>query len=173
GVLCDSAVFSCALLQGGGWLFAPVDSPFKFDTDEGIVGKTICVAQDHDVSALNGSGRSWVSLKRVTVLRRSTLLDCVAAGQGRAAHAFSATDLEGRFLLARLGLAQAFAMQTRPLATRGVHAIVSRDSAKGEELIGAINRGLKQLKQSGAYAATVQKHMARLWDGTATRPPPA
>src|SRR5262249_26527884 len=172
-VLCDNGVFSDALLQVVVGLFAPADSTFKFDTDEGIVGKTICVAQDHDVSALNGNGRSWVSLKRVTVLRRSRLLGCVAAGQGRAAAAFAATDLEGRFLLPRLGLGQAFAMQTRPLATRAVHAVAPRDNAKAEDLIGAINRGLKQLKQSGAYAATVQKHMAGLWDGTATPPPPA
>jgi polar amino acid transport system substrate-binding protein len=172
-VLCDNAVFSDALLKVVVGLFAPTDSTFKFDTDEGIVGKTICVAQDHDVSALNGGGRSWVQLKRVTVLRRTTLLDCVAAVQGRAAHAFAATDLEGRFLLARLGLAKAFTMQARPLATRGVHAVVSRDNAKADELIGAINRGLKQLKQSGAYAAMVQKHLAGLWDGTATVPPPA
>jgi polar amino acid transport system substrate-binding protein len=172
-VLCDSAVFSDPLLQVVVALFAPVDSTFKFDTDEGIVGKTICVAQDHDVSTLNGPARSWVSLKRVSVLRRSTLLDCVAAVQGRAAHALATSDLEGRFLLARLGLAQAFAMQARPLATRGVHAVVARDNAKADELIGAINRGLRQLKQSGAYAGIVQKHLARLWDGSATRPPPA
>jgi polar amino acid transport system substrate-binding protein len=172
-VLCDNAVFSDPLLQIVVALFAPAGSTFKFDTDEGIVGKTICVAQDHDVSALNGGGRSWVSLKRVSVLRSSTLLDCVAAVQGQAAHAFAASDLEGRFLLTRLGLAQAFAMQARPLATRGVHAVVSRDNAKADELIGAINRGLKQLKQSGAYASMVQTHLARLWDGSATRPPPA
>jgi hypothetical protein len=172
-MLCDNAVFSDALLQVVVGLFAPTDSTFTFDTDEGIVGKTICVAQDHDVSALNGGGRSWVQLKRVTVLRRTTLLDCIAAVQGQAAHAFAAPDLEGRFLLARLGLAKAFSMQTRPLATRGVHAVVARDHAKADELIGAINRGLKQLKQSGAYAAMVQKHLKSLWDGSATVPPAA
>jgi hypothetical protein len=172
-VLCDNAVFSDALLQVVVGLFAPADSTFNFDTDASIVGKTICVAQDHDLSALNGGGRSWVSLKRVTVLRRSTLLDCVAAVQGGGAHAFAAPDLEGRFLLGRLGLAQAFAMQARPLATRGVHAVVARDNAKADELVGAVNRGLKQLKQSGAYASIVQKHLAQLWDGTAARPPAA
>ena len=172
-VLCDNAVFSDALLQVVVGLFAPTDSTFKFDTDEGIVGKTICVAQDHDVSALNGGGRGWVQFKRVTVMRRTTLLDCVAAVQGQAAHAFAAPDLEGRFLLARLGLAQVFSMQTRPLVTRGVHAVVARDNAKADALIGAINRGLKQLKQSGTYAAMVQKHLAGLWDGTATVPPAA
>ena len=54
-------------------LFTPADSAFKFDTDQAILGKTICLVQDHECS-LNGNGRSWVSLKQVTVLRRATLL---------------------------------------------------------------------------------------------------
>jgi Bacterial extracellular solute-binding proteins, family 3 len=166
-VLCDAALFSEPLLQVVVALFAPSDSTFSFDTDEGIFGKTVCVAQDHDVSVLNGAGRSWVALKRVAVLRHSTLIECVAAVQGRAADAFVATDLEGRYVLDRLGLKQAFKMQARPVATRGVHAAVPREHAKGAEVIAAIDRGLKQLKQSDAYAAIVQKHLTSLWDSSA------
>jgi hypothetical protein len=164
-VLCDNAVFTDPMFQVVVALFAPADSSFKFDTDDGIFGKTVCVAQDQDVSTLNGSGRDWVAFKRVTVLRRPTLLDCVVAVQGRAANAFIAPDLEGSYLLGRLGLTQAFKMQARPLATRGVHAVVAREHPRGAELIAAINGGLKRLKQSEAYAAIVQKHLALMWDG--------
>lgn len=173
-MLCDGAVFSDAMLKVIVGLFAPAKGAFKFDTDKDIVGKTICVAQDHDVASLNGGGRSWVSLKQVTVLRRQTLLDCIAEVQVGAADAFAAPDLEGRFLLTRLGLGEVFAMQARPLATRGVHAVVSRDHPNADELIGAINRGLKKLKDTGTHSTIVQKHLTRLWDGSAARlPPPA
>jgi hypothetical protein len=64
-------------------------------------------------------------------------------------------------------------MLERPLGTRGVHAVVARQHAKGPELIEALNRGIKQLKQSGAYAALVQKHMMRLWDSPTGGPPAA
>jgi TPR repeat protein len=53
-----------------------------------------------------------------------------------------------------------------------VHAVVSRDHVKADELVGAVNRGLKKLKDSGAHAAIVQKHLASLWDGSAFRSPP-
>lgn len=172
-VLCDNAIFSEAIFQVVIGLFAPSDSALKFETDEGIFGKTICLPQDYDLSALNGGGRNWVSHKRVGVLRRPTLLDCIAAVQGRAAQAFVATDLEGRYLLSRLGLTQVFTMQARPLATRGVHAVVAREHARGPALISALNRGLKQLKQSDAYAAVVQKHLMRLWDGSTSVSPVA
>jgi hypothetical protein len=172
-VLCDSTTFSDPILQVIMSLFALSDSGFSFDKDENIFGKTICLSQDHDQSILNSGGRNWASYKRITVLRRPTLLDCVAAVQAREAHAFVATDLEGRYLLGRLGLGQLYAMQARPLATRGLHAVVAREHAKGAELISALNRGLKQLKQSEAYSAIVQKHLLRMWDGPASAPPVA
>jgi len=52
----------------------------------------------------------------------------------------------------------------RPLGTRGVHVIVSRDHAKAAELIDAVNQGLKQLKQSDAYSAIVRQHLMALWE---------
>jgi ABC-type amino acid transport substrate-binding protein len=41
-------------------------------------------------------------------------------------------------------------------------AIVSKDHAQASELVGAVNRGLKRLKQSDTYAAIVRKHLMRL-----------
>ncbi|MGH9793415.1 MAG: hypothetical protein ACRD5G_01465, partial [Candidatus Acidiferrales bacterium] len=79
--LCDSTFFSEPILQVVLALFTSSNSTFKFDTDQSIFGKTICLSRDHDLSALNGNGRNWASYKRVTVIRRATLLDCVAAVQ--------------------------------------------------------------------------------------------
>jgi ABC-type amino acid transport substrate-binding protein len=157
--LCDAAVFSDPILQVVLGVFTLSNSPFKFDTDDSIIGKTICLSRDHDLSALNGNGRNWASYKRVTVMRRATLLDCVAAVQARDADTFVATDLEGTHLLRRLGLTPYFSMQARPLATAAVHAVVWRDHARAPDLISALNQGLKRLKQSDAYSAIVQKHL--------------
>ena len=157
--LCDSAVFSEPILQVVLSLFTSSNSSFKFDTDRSIFGKTVCLSRDHDLSALNGNGRNWVSMKRVIVVRRATLLDCVAAVQANDADTFVATDLEGTHLLRRLGLAPYFTLLARPLATGGIHAVVSRDHARGPDLIAALNTGLKKLKEGDTYASIVQKHL--------------
>jgi hypothetical protein len=157
--LCDAAIFSEPILQVVVGLFTLSNSAFKFENDDSILGKTICLARDHDLSALNGNGRNWVSYKRVTVMRRATLLDCVAAVQARDADTFVATDLEGMHLLRRLGLTPYFSMQARPLATGAVHAVVWRDHPRGADLMDALNQGLKRLKQSDAYSSIVQKHL--------------
>ena len=130
-VLCDQATYSDPILRVVMGLFTPSGSAFKFDTDESILGKRICLAQDYDLSSLNGEGRNWASEQRVVVLRQPTLLDCIVAVQGRKADAFAATDLEGRYLLGRLGLQELFAMGERPLATLSLHAVVSSEHARG------------------------------------------
>jgi polar amino acid transport system substrate-binding protein len=139
-------------------------SAFTFGKDESIYGKAICVPLDQDVSALNGDGRNWLSEKRVVAVRQPTLLDCVSAVQKLEADAFLANDLEGRYVLQRLGLAQNFKMAERPLGTRGIHAVALRENAQASELINAVNRGLRQLKQTDAYGAIVRSHLMRLWD---------
>jgi polar amino acid transport system substrate-binding protein len=167
-VLCDNAVYSDPIFQVVLRLFSLTSGSFKFDTDDNALGKTICLSRDHDASALNANGRNWVSYKRVTVLRRQTMLDCIAAVQAHDADAFVSTDLEGTHLLRQLGLAPFYTMQARPLAARGVHAVVSRQHPRSTELINDLNKGLKRLKEGDAYAVIVQRHLA----AAAALPPP-
>jgi uncharacterized protein len=169
-VLCDNALYSDPILDVVVGLFTRSDSNFRFDTDEGIFGRTICISGDQDVSLLNGLGRGWLSQKRVMVVRQPTLLDCVSAVQTQEADAFVASDLEGRYVLDRLGLSGHFRMAERQLGIRGVHAVASREHAHASELIAAVNRGLKELKASGAYATIVRSHLTRLWNARAGTP---
>jgi TRAP-type uncharacterized transport system substrate-binding protein len=168
--LCDGVLYSDPLLQTVIGLFALSDSGFDFNVDESIFGKTICVPLERDVSVLNGNGRKWLSDRRISLIRRPTLLDCISLAQQREADAFVATDLEGRYALGQLGLSQLFKMMERPLGTRGVHVIVPKEHAQAVELINAVNQGLKQLKQSDAYSTIIRQHLMKLWDTRASTP---
>ena len=53
---------------------------------------------------------------------------------------------------------------------RGVHAIVSKEHPQASELIDAVNRGLRQLKQGDVYATILRQHLMRLWDARAGTP---
>jgi len=169
-MLCDDVHYSDPVLQLVIGLFALSDSGFEFNTDESIFGKTICVPLDRDLSVLNGDGRKWLSERRISVIRRPTLLDCISLAQQREADAFVASDLEGRYALGQLGLSQLFKMMERPLGTRGVHVIVPKDHPQAEELVNAVNQGLKQLKQSDAYSTIIRQHLMKLWDTRASAP---
>ena len=95
---------------------------------------------------------------------------CASAVQTQEADAFVASDLEGRYVLDRLGLSRDFRMLERPLGIRGVHVVASRERVQASELISAVNRGLKELKETDAYAAIVRSHLMRLWNGSASAP---
>jgi ABC-type amino acid transport substrate-binding protein len=169
-VLCDNALYSDPIFEVVVGLFTRADSKFTFATDESILGKSICISGDQDVSPLNGQGRDWISQKRVAAVRKPTLLDCASAVQTQEADAFVASDLEGRYVLDRLGLSRDFRMLERPLGIRGVHVVAAREHVQSAELISAVNRGLKQLKETDAYAAIVRTHLMRLWNGNASAP---
>jgi ABC-type amino acid transport substrate-binding protein len=169
-VLCDNALYSDPIFEVVVGLFTRADSKFTFATDESILGKSICISGDQDVSPLNGQGRDWISQKRVAAVRKPTLLDCASAVQTQEADAFVASDLEGRYVLDRVGLSRDFRMLERPLGIRGVHVVAAREHVQSSELISAVNRGLKQLKETDAYAAIVRTHLMRLWNGNASAP---
>jgi polar amino acid transport system substrate-binding protein len=169
-MLCDDVLYSDPVIQVVIGLFALSGGGFDFKADESIFGKTICVPADRDLSVLNGNGRKWLTERRITVIQRSTLLDCISLVQQQEADAFVASDLEGRYALGQLGLSQIFKMMERPLGTRGVHVIVPRDRQQADELITAVNQGLKQLKQSDTYAAIIRQHLMKLWDTRASAP---
>ena len=162
-IMCDAALYSEPIMQVVVGIFTLNDTSTKFDSDQNVQGKTICIAQDRDTTDLNSNGRNWLSDKRVIALRRSTILDCVSAVQLREADAFVANDLEGRELLGRLGLAPLFRMEERPLATRGIHAVISKDHPRAAELIARIGVGLQQLKRSEAYSTILRNHLMALW----------
>jgi uncharacterized protein len=169
-MLCDDVIYSEPVLQLVIGLFAPADGGFDFNTDESIFGKSICVPLDRDVSVLNSDGRRWLSDKRISMIRRPTLIDCISLTQQRDADAFVASDLEGRYALGQLGLSQLFKMMERPLGTRGVHVIVPKDRPQTEELINAVNVGLKQLKQTDVYSSIIRQHLMKLWNTRASAP---
>jgi TRAP-type uncharacterized transport system substrate-binding protein len=169
-MLCDDVFYSEPVFQLVIGLFAPADGGFDFKTDESIFGKSICVPLDRDASILNGDGRKWLSERRITMIRRPTLLDCISLAQQHEADAFVASDLEGRYALGQIGLSELFKMMERPLGTRGVHVIVPKDRPQAEELINAVNLGLKQLKQSDAYSSIIRQHLMKLWDAHASAP---
>jgi polar amino acid transport system substrate-binding protein len=141
------------------------DGGFDFSADEGILGRTICVSADRDAAVLDRDGRRWVADGRVSVIRRPTLIECLSLVQGHEADAVVASDLEGRYVLRQLGLQQMFRMWERPLATRGVHVVVPGDRPHAQDLVDAVNRGLRQLKGNDGWAAIVRPRLMRLWEG--------
>jgi len=157
--ICDRALISDALFSVVTGFFTRADSDFAFEADDSVAGRTVCLPEALDTSDLNSGGRDWLADKKITLLRPATLVECLSLVQNREADAVLANELEGSRAIERLGLSPDFRMAERPVATHGLHVIVLKEHEKGAEMIAAINRGIPRLKQDGAYAAIVAKHL--------------
>lgn len=161
--ICDRALISDALFSVVVGFFTRTDSDFAFETDDSVTGRIICAPETSDTSDLNRDGRDWLSGRKITLLRPSTLVECLSFVQTGEADAVLANELEGHHAIALLGLAPEFRRAERPVATHGLHAIVLKEHDRGAEIIAAINRGLARLKRNGGYAAIIAKHPPEGW----------
>jgi ABC-type amino acid transport substrate-binding protein len=162
-ILCDAAIYSSAIIQVVVGVFTLRDAPQRFDQDLDLHGKTLCLAHDRDGGEAALKDRTRFPEKSVTVVTRQTLLDCVSAVQTREADAFVALDIEGRHVLRQIGLQPMFRMLERPLATRGIHAVVPKAHPRAAELIARIDAGLQSFRNSEAYTSTLREHLLPLW----------
>lgn len=163
-MLCDRATFSDPIMQVVIGLFSLAGGDFKFDNDANIQGRSLCVPHDRDLAELTAPGRNWIAEKRITLVRQPSLIDCISAVQRREADAFVATDLEGWHLLKQFGIAPLFAMAERPLGTRTIHAAVWKAHPQAAEMLDAVNRAIRQTKDSGTHASLVRQHLMTIWD---------
>jgi len=166
---CDGALASDPLIEVVIGVFSLADGGFDFSADDGILGRTICVPADRDAAVLDDGGRRWIASGRVSVTRRPTIIDCLSLVQQHEADALVASDIEGRYVLGQLGLQQMFRMWERPLATRGVHVVVPADRPQAQDLVAAVNEGLRRLKENDAWAGIVRARLMKLWETPAVR----
>jgi polar amino acid transport system substrate-binding protein len=168
-IVCDRMVLSDPLFQVVIGLFVRADSDFKFQSDESVANRIFCVPQDLDTADFNRGGRNWLTQRQVTLVRAPSLVECLGLVERREADAAVANELEGRFTIERIGLGGAMRMLERPLAMRGIHAVVAKDNPRASEILKSINDGLVQIKKRDAYLAVVKKHVLGLLTQQVTR----
>ncbi len=162
-LICDGTLLSAPLFQAVYTFFVRTDGDFHFENDESISQRIICVPENHDLTDLNGPERRWVSEGKIKLVRPATLIDCFGLVEKREADAVLVNELEGHFVVERLGLSQVFQVTPRAVANHSVVAVVAKTNPKAEEFIRAINAGIAQLKQGEQYAQIVGKSLSELW----------
>ena len=97
------------------------------------------------------------------LVRESNLARCAGLVQAGDADAFVANELEGRFLIRRLGIHEDFRMLEAPLETRAMHAHVLGNRPNSAALLARINQELRRVKQSKVYSNVVRDHVMAIW----------
>lgn len=167
-LLCDRGQFSQALMTVVVGLFAPTVSGITLSNPASLRGKRVCVAAG-GASRLGGSAfTSWRRRHDVEIVRKPSLLACLAAVQLDGADAIAANELEGRFALQQLGLTQLFEMSQQPLAISQIAAVIPAKTERANELGLVLDAGITALRQTPAFDQPIREQLELLLPPTRT-----
>jgi polar amino acid transport system substrate-binding protein len=167
--ICDGALVSEPLFQVPVVFFTKTGSDFEFKDDESVFGKVLCLHSGRDLTDLNRDGRNWAAEEKVTLKRPATLIDCLSMVERGEADALVGSEAESRFAIGRLGLSESFRMAERPLSTRGIHIILTKNRPGAEELLQKLNEAIAELKKSGDYSAIIARHLPAFMPNTVAK----
>lgn len=162
---CDAGLASEPIFKVLVLFFMSNESDFSYTAEETMIGRTVCLPADRQLSSLNEKGREFLAQGKLTLLRPASLIECLDAVQRGDADAVLTNELEGKLTLARLGLTQSFRMADRAVTAQDIHIILAKDTPDAEELLAALNQGIAKLKSEESYFAIVAKHLAQLQAG--------
>ena len=153
--LCDRFVFSQPVFQALDVFFVRHGGDFSFLHDSDVAGRSVCAAADADLTSLDEQGRHWLKQDIITLLRRPSLADCLAALEHSDVDAVFGDQMAGQERLELAGFAGRIDVVDRPVAVRDLSAAASKSGPNAAELIGRLDAGLAALKANGQYAEII------------------
>jgi ABC-type amino acid transport substrate-binding protein len=166
---CDAASFSEPVMQAVVGIFTRIDTPLKAVGQE-IQTRTVCAPESQPVLREAFEAFPWLEGAKLKILRRRSLVDCIAALESHDADAFVAIEPEGRFAVEKLALTQSLQLSQRLSSPIGLHALVAKDNPRQAEIMQTINDAIAKFRKSDRYSAVMASHIADLTGSAAKLP---
>jgi polar amino acid transport system substrate-binding protein len=161
---CQKFFFSDALYETFEVFYIRNNSTFKFESDNDVIGKSICLTIDNGLDDLDGEGRNWAKDGKITLIRPASLEECFRLLDQKAVDAVVTPDITGRAIANTLGMADKVKALPRPLNIETLHVIVSKTHPQARTLLYYVNTALAKLKENGDYDHMVEKHLSHYWE---------
>jgi polar amino acid transport system substrate-binding protein len=164
---CQKFFFSDALMEERTVAFVKNESTFEFNTDDEIIGKTVCRPTGYLTFDLDQNARNWLRDSKITLLRPQSVDECMQMLADGRTDLVSVAELPGRTSLIRLALGSKIRTLDRPMHVSGLHVVVAKTHPNGRSLIYYVNTALKKLRESGEYDRISERQMQAYFDGLA------
>ncbi|CUH76063.1 transporter substrate-binding domain-containing protein [Tropicibacter naphthalenivorans] len=161
---CANFHFSDPLVEVLLMLFVRSDEGFKFDSDDDLLGKSICRPHGFLTFDLDRPGRDWLQNGKVQLVRANNEAECFDKLLAGEVDAVSLNVFLGAQVIKEQGLQGRVVAMERPLSTAGMHVIISKKHWRGTTFLYRFNAGLAKLKESDRYAEIVNKHLGVFWE---------
>lgn len=160
---CANFHFSDPLVDLVILLFARADGSMNFETDDDVIGKTLCRPAGYFTHDLDVPGREWLSKGLITLVQPDTPDACFKMLVAGDVDAVAVNEFLGVEKMFELGLSDKVAPLPRPLSIQGMHVIISKKHWRGTTHLYRLNAGLAVLKQSDRYNEIVSRHLSHFW----------
>ena len=152
---CNNLEFSDAMYEEvlGYWTLA--SKPAYEDHDE-LIGSRICRAEAYTLAPLEEEG---LVEPKIEVVRAPDAASCVNfLLEGKADVALVAVDAaQGR--ISELSMQGQVVMHEPLTYVDTLHAVIAKTHPKRDEILGVVNNGLQNIKDSGLWFSTVRRHL--------------
>lgn len=174
---CQKYFFSDTVYEELSLLFVKKDSPIKFETDQEIIGQTLCRPAGNWTFDFDYKGRRWLKEKKITLLQPQTIQECFELLMDGSADAVAITDLTGRAAILKANLTDKVRAIDRPLAVLDDHVVIAKSHPNARIMLHYFNSALAKLKAEGRFDEIVEKHLTLFWESqtgeTPAEPAPA
>lgn len=160
---CANFLFSEPLFLLPIMLFKASGSDFVFNSDDDIVGSTLCRPRGYFTHDLDRAGRRWLRDGKITLTQAESPEACFALLVAGKVDAVSVNLFLGAGKIVELGLRDQVEALERPLSEEGLHVIISKRHWRGTTFLYRLNAGLEALRASGRYKDIVSKHLEIFW----------
>lgn len=160
---CKTFLFSESMFEILELVYVDTTRPIKFDTDEDMIGKTLCRMSGYSTHELDQGGRNWVKDGKIKLERPDGVDDCFNLLIEGKVDAVMIDEFAGKVVIKEMGMLDRIQPLPRPLGIVPLNVLIHKGNPRAEELLATINAGLEKLKASGEYQKIVGSHLAQFW----------
>lgn len=161
---CANFLFSEPLMSLPIMLFVRQDNQFDFDSDDDILGRSICRPEGYFTHDLDRADRRWLSEGKIDFVAGKDPADCFKKVLMGKVDAASINLFLGADLILEMGLRNKILPLEKPLSEEGLHLVISKSHWRGTTHLYRVNAGLKKLREDGRYQEIVSRHMGLFRD---------
>lgn len=160
---CTSFLFSDPMFEMLELVFASKASGLQFNTDDDIIGHSICRVANTQAWDMDDNGRNWLKDGKVELKRAPSQEACFEMMMAGDVDFVAGNEFQARGSMKTLEITDQVNVMRSPMSLQALYVLVHKSHPQAQEMLDTINSGLAAIREDGSYQKIVEDHMALVW----------
>ena len=157
--MCDGVVLSEPIFSALNVFFVTEQSDFDPGSADGLSGRTICAPANRPFAPPFGDSEHRQRKPEIKILRPPSTVDCLGQIQLGKADALFVNEMEGKKVIADLGLTNTFRTIENVGFAQETRMMVAKKLPNATKIVTLLNEGIRKLKSEAIYGQLILKHV--------------